>query len=167
MAAFSIASLRELDSFAGLLAANLQKPPFAALFLRGCLGAGKTTLVSGLVRQLPNGQLCETGSPSFNLCNIYPSRPAAEHFDLYRCRFSTPEELLESLDNPEILTIVEWSDFLPENLRPQDWLDICIKLDKNTRLLEITSEGSAGNALLKALQAGKSHSGYYRTTGNL
>lgn len=158
MATFSIASLSELDDFARHLAENLREAPFPALLLRGSLGAGKTTLVARLISHLPNGNRCETGSPSFNLCNIYPTRPVTEHFDLYRSRFSPPEELLESLDNPGAVTIVEWSDYLPENLRPADWLDICFKLDQNTRLLETTSGGYRGNNLLKALLAGKTRS---------
>lgn len=155
MATFPIDSLSELDSFVRILAENLKTAPYPALLLKGGLGAGKTTLVSLLVSHLPNGSACETGSPSFNLCNIYPTRPETEHFDLYRSRFTPPEELLESLDNPRTLTIVEWSDYLPDNLRPLNWLDIYFKLDKNTRLLETTSRGLLGDNLLRALSAGR------------
>ncbi len=55
-----------------------------ALYLRGTLGSGKTTLTRGLVAALPGGEDAEVASPSFTLCNIYPTRPALLHADLYR-----------------------------------------------------------------------------------
>jgi len=67
------------------------------LLLSGALGAGKTTLVRGLVSALPGAELAEVSSPSFNIVNIYPTTPQVAHFDLYRVVGSAPEELLDSL----------------------------------------------------------------------
>ena len=53
--------------------------------MEGELGAGKTTLVRGLVEALPGGQDAEVASPSFNLVNLYPTQPETAHVDLYRC----------------------------------------------------------------------------------
>ena len=38
-----------------------------ALYLRGTLGSGKTTLTRGLVAALPGGESAEVASPSFTL----------------------------------------------------------------------------------------------------
>ena len=122
----------------------LKNNAFPALFLSGDLGAGKTTLVSELVKLLENGQECEIASPSFNICNIYPCTPEIMHWDLYRCGNSVPSELLEALDEDKIWNIVEWGEYVPEKLRPIDYLDIKLELNKNMRLLDINGQGKWG-----------------------
>ena len=69
----------------------------AVLLLRGGLGSGKTTLVRGLVEALPGGGDAEVASPSFNIVNVYPTRPETYHLDLYRIPHGDPavEEHLE------------------------------------------------------------------------
>ena len=70
----------------------------AALLLRGDLGSGKTTLVRGLAEALPGGDEAEVASPSFNIVNVYPTRPEVFHVDLYRIPGGDPcvEEHLEA-----------------------------------------------------------------------
>jgi len=50
--------------------------------LAGPLGAGKTTLVQEIARQLGwDGRVL---SPTFTLQNLYPTTPPIYHYDLYR-----------------------------------------------------------------------------------
>jgi tRNA threonylcarbamoyladenosine biosynthesis protein TsaE len=65
------------------------------VLLRGDLGSGKTTFVRGLVAALPGGEEAEVASPSFNLVNVYPTRPEVVHMDLYRLRGGEAGELFE------------------------------------------------------------------------
>ena len=93
----------------------------SALLLQGDLGSGKTTLVRGLVESLPGAEQAEVSSPSFNICNLYPTTPPAAHFDLYRLEGMEPDEaLFDCFDDPAVLTIVEWIQFLSEKNWPED-----------------------------------------------
>jgi ATPase, YjeE family len=91
----------------------------SVLLLQGDLGAGKTTLVRGLVLALPGGKTAEVASPSFTICNLYSTNPPIHHYDLYRLEpFVTDERLEESLEDPVVLTIVEWSEHLSLHALP-------------------------------------------------
>ena len=89
----------------------------ALVWLRGELGAGKTTLVRGILRAL--GHSGAVKSPTYTLLEPYRyNGQDAFHFDLYRVQ--DPEELSfvgfdEILDGPGI-KLIEW----PE--KAQSWL---------------------------------------------
>jgi len=77
------------------------------------LGGGKTTFTRGLVRGL--GSSDKVSSPSFTLNKIYKAKDLEiHHFDFYR--LSRPgvvsDQLEESLQNPRVITVVEWSDIV-------------------------------------------------------
>jgi tRNA threonylcarbamoyl adenosine modification protein YjeE len=82
-----------------------------AIALIGDLGAGKTTLVTGLVAALGGGA---AASPTFSLVNEYPGgRLIVWHVDLYR--IEREAELVElGLDDvigdPRGICVVEWAD---------------------------------------------------------
>jgi len=108
---------------------------------RGEMGAGKTTFINELSRQLGVTEDF-TSSPSFALINEYRSDTTAEliyHFDLYRL-----ENLEEAFDigvtdyfDSGALCFIEWPDRVEEIL-PDDtvWVDITVNPD-GSRLLRI------------------------------
>jgi tRNA threonylcarbamoyladenosine biosynthesis protein TsaE len=92
-----------------------------ALHLRGELGAGKTTLVRGLLRAL--GYAGRVKSPTYTLVEPYDlSRLNLYHFDFYR--FKDRSEWLSSgfreHFNPESLCVVEWPERAGALLAPPD-----------------------------------------------
>jgi tRNA threonylcarbamoyladenosine biosynthesis protein TsaE len=88
------------------------------LLLEGPLGAGKTTLVRGLVAAL-DGDPAEVCSPTFVLLETYAVRRVpirrVHHADLYRLRgrATAPWDevgLGDALDDPSAVTAVEWPE---------------------------------------------------------
>jgi len=123
-----------------------------ALLLQGPLGSGKTTLVRGLVSALPGAEQAEVSSPSFNLVNIYPTRPQVAHFDLYRLDTAHPlEEFEELLGAPGTLLVAEWIDRVDEKLWPDEALRVEWGVVPSGRALEISAWGKAASGLLKSL----------------
>lgn len=95
--------------------------PGRVLFLSGELGAGKTTLVRGLLRAL--GWSGRVKSPTYALVELYPvSRLNLYHFDFYR--FRDHEEWVSSgfreHFNPASVCIVEWPERAAGLLAPPD-----------------------------------------------
>ena len=126
-----------------------------ALLLQGQLGCGKTTFTRGFVRGLPQGDLAEVSSPSFNIVNHYPTVPPVAHFDLYRLGGAGPEEdLLESLSSTDQLVIVEWSEHLPSEYWPQDHLHLSWSILETGREVRIRAAGERADRLLLHLQPG-------------
>ena len=121
------------------------------LLLSGSLGAGKTTLVRGLVSALPGAGQAEVSSPSFNIVNIYPTRPQVAHFDLYRVVGRAPEELLEFLDAKDVLVLAEWIENIPREEWPEEALHLVWRPVPSGRALEIRAWGKAASALLTDL----------------
>ncbi|MBI1397468.1 MAG: tRNA (adenosine(37)-N6)-threonylcarbamoyltransferase complex ATPase subunit type 1 TsaE [Betaproteobacteria bacterium] len=89
--------------------------PGALIHLSGDLGAGKTTLVRGMLRAL--GYEGRVKSPTFSIVELYElSKLSLYHFDFYR--FESSAELQDSglLEHfgTDAVCIVEW----PENAGP-------------------------------------------------
>jgi tRNA threonylcarbamoyladenosine biosynthesis protein TsaE len=127
------------------------------LLLRGAPGSGKTTLIRGLVNALPGGDIAETASPSFSLCNWYDTVPPVLHADVFRCcAGNIPEELEEALSEAvpggRILVIVEWAENLSYTLRQKDYLDIFLHTCDEGRLFLITASGEASLRTVEALR---------------
>ena len=87
------------------------KAPFR-VGLIGDLGAGKTTLVQGLLKKL--GVSEPVTSPTFTICKSYETPSANfQHLDLYRySKPSNAKEIEEYIEDDKFITFVEW----PENI---------------------------------------------------
>jgi len=138
MLEFRIHTLEQTGVLGCALAECLRKEPsLRCLLLRGDLGSGKTTLTRFLVEALPDGDRAEISSPSFTVCNVYPTQPAVLHCDLYRTGGAVPEELSETLDAGDMAVLVEWAEYLPCSLLPQDFLDIRFQVCDAYRLVTV------------------------------
>lgn len=78
------------------------------VLLFGDLGAGKTTLVRGVMEDL--GWEGAVRSPTFNLMQVYPTKIPVVHADLYRVASAAGIGLEEYFDDH--LVLVEWPDRL-------------------------------------------------------
>ncbi|MBS1119314.1 MAG: hypothetical protein H6Q90_1542 [Deltaproteobacteria bacterium] len=123
-----------------------------AIALVGDLGAGKTTLVAGLVEAIGGGA---ASSPTFSLVNEYPGgRLVVWHVDLYR--LEREAELVE-LGLDEVIgdrrgiCVVEWADKF--SVLPPDHLRLDLAHDGSTRTLVATGTGPRGQALASLLAA--------------
>ena len=145
-----------------LLAGLMQSGDVRCLCLAGTLGCGKTTLVRGFVSAFPGGEKAEVASPSFTLCNIYPTRPEIVHADLYRLNDASPlpEEAEDAWEEGGLL-ILEWperAERLPkerlelhlEELSQEraEKLDNSEKTWKSHRLATFEAFGSCAQGLL-------------------
>ena len=81
------------------------------------LGGGKTTFVRGFARGM--GSLDRVASPTFTISRIYQAgEKQLYHFDFYKLHEpdSIAEELKEVLEEPQVVTIVEWGDIMRDVL---------------------------------------------------
>ena len=122
-----------------------------ALHLRGELGAGKTTLVRGLLRAL--GYRGRVKSPSYTLVEPYGDlRLNLYHFDFYR--FKDRSEWLSSgfreHFNAESLCIVEWPERAEDLLALPD-LEIHLHYQGEARIASPRACSPAGEAWLASV----------------
>jgi|SRR5579862_8755135 len=108
-------SPEETMLFGREIARNLQLP--CLVLLEGDLGAGKTTLVKGIVAGLGAASEDEVTSPSFTLVHEYGSGGRVFHADLYRIEGARDLATLglEDLSNQAATVLVEWGDKLGES----------------------------------------------------
>jgi tRNA threonylcarbamoyladenosine biosynthesis protein TsaE len=126
--------------------------PGTVLFISGDLGAGKTTLVRGLLRAL--GYAGRAKSPTYALVEPYElSRLHLYHFDFYR--FKDRSEWLNSgfreHFNPDSLCVVEWPEKAGDLLSPPD-LHITLDFDGPARLARLEALSASGRSWLSSLQ---------------
>jgi tRNA threonylcarbamoyl adenosine modification protein YjeE len=123
-----------------------------AIALIGDLGAGKTTLVTGLVAALGGGSAT---SPTFSLVNEYPAgRLVVWHVDLYRIERAAelPELGLDDvIGDPRGICVVEWADRFA--VLPADHLRIELAHDAGGRTLAAIGAGPRGRELAAELLA--------------
>ena len=126
--------------------------PGLTIFLRGELGAGKTTLVRGMLRAL--GHEGPVRSPTYTLVEVYDlSRLHFHHFDFYR--FHDPREWIdagfrESFDGRNI-TVIEWPEKAGPWLPPAD-VDITFDFTETGREVILESSSLVGQRCLALLE---------------
>ena len=124
----------------------------AVVYLHGDLGAGKTTLVRGLIHAL--GYDGKVRSPTYTLVEPYACKPCTVfHLDLYRLADAEELEWLglrDMLEEPSLL-LIEW----PERgggLLPAADLTIDIQYSGSGRLARVEPSTVAGEQLLRGLE---------------
>lgn len=117
----------------------------------GDLGTGKTTFTRGFVESLPGGDNAEVSSPSFTLCNSYPTTPPVIHCDLYRSEGALPDEVDEALDAASGLVLVEWAERIATENLPPKRLDIRFQVCKDNRLVTLQPYGDAARCVMQKL----------------
>ncbi|MBQ4138297.1 MAG: tRNA (adenosine(37)-N6)-threonylcarbamoyltransferase complex ATPase subunit type 1 TsaE [Muribaculaceae bacterium] len=115
---------------------------FTVFAFYGQMGAGKTTFINELCRQL-GVETDATNSPSFAIINEYRSDTTAEliyHFDCYR--LENEQEAVdigaEDYFDSGALCLIEWPERI-EGLLPDDTVRVDLTVnDDNSRLLKVT-----------------------------
>lgn len=132
---FKIDSIEELDGLAKELISHFQ---YDIVLFEGDLGAGKTTLIKSIVKNL--GGKDEVSSPTFSIVNEYDvDKSQVFHFDLYRIK-STEEAMdfgiEEYLDSGK-RCFIEWPDVILD-LLPTDFHRIKIKSEEGLRTINFS-----------------------------
>lgn len=111
--------------------------------LQGEMGAGKTTLIQALCRQL--GTAGSFGSPTFPIIHEYALKNeggSVYHMDLYRLSSAREAErtgVVDALDSGS-LCLVEWPERLPEIIPPDAlWVNIQV-VDTEQRCLRLLNK---------------------------
>ena len=102
--------------------------------LRGKMGAGKTTLVAELIRQLKMDD--EASSPTFAIANEYHSSETGQtvyHFDFYRLESSAEayDIGIEDYWDSGNLCLMEWTENI-EDILPEETLFVEIEEQRDS-----------------------------------
>ena len=146
-------SSRETIAIGGEIAQQLSPPML--LFLRGDLGAGKTTLVKGIAQALDAADPDEVTSPTFTLVHEYDGRTPVDsritidgkerdvklyHIDLYRIEDERQLETigLEELATQQAILLVEWGEKFPSVAKRSDGEILIEHAGGDTRNITLT-----------------------------
>jgi tRNA threonylcarbamoyladenosine biosynthesis protein TsaE len=132
------------------LAAALR--PGMVVYLQGDLGAGKTTLVRGILRAL--GYEGRVKSPTYTMVESYVlSKYTLQHYDLYR--MIDPREWLDAgfRDdcNSSTLCLVEWPEKAAGLLPPAD-VRVKLSISGEGRKASIHAESAKGKQSVEVLK---------------
>ncbi|HSD61360.1 MAG TPA: tRNA (adenosine(37)-N6)-threonylcarbamoyltransferase complex ATPase subunit type 1 TsaE [Burkholderiales bacterium] len=125
--------------------------PGLRVYLRGNLGAGKTTLVRGMLRGL--GYVEKVKSPTYTLVELYKlSSLYLYHFDFYRFAHSAEWEdagFREYFSDASVC-VVEW----PENagdLLPAPDMIVTLQSEQEGRCIEVAAKTENGRKCLERM----------------
>lgn len=138
-------------AFAARLAGVLQTG--MVIYLRGGLGAGKTTLVRALLLAL--GHAGRVKSPTFTLLEQYEAGGLhLRHFDLYRFRDESEWEATGFRDefDGRNVCLVEWPE-KAQGLVPQADMEIGFEILPAGRKLTVCAITATARECLKSLQS--------------
>jgi tRNA threonylcarbamoyladenosine biosynthesis protein TsaE len=143
-----VKNLSELKETAKQILSFAQEKKIICFY--GDLGAGKTTLIKEICKQL--GMADAGSSPTFALINEYSALPFRDpnssltvrgpvlyHFDLYRLKFESEiydigyEEYLYSGN----YCFIEWPEKM-EHLLPHDFIKVEIKVEDTQRIISLS-----------------------------
>lgn len=134
------------------------------LFLVGDLGCGKTTFTRYMAKSLPGGDEAEISSPSFTVCNVYPTCPIIWHCDLYRLgRDSSDEDLEQALEGENRILCLEWANWLLPALSPASRLEIIWQNWPVERKIEMRFFGDTATLIPLLTKAAQPHLGIGET----
>jgi len=141
-----VGSSAEMSALGASLAACL--PQGIVIGLQGPLGAGKTTLVRGLIQSL--GHSGRVKSPTYTLVESYQAGDFhLHHFDLYR--LSDPEELelmgVRDYFSPDAVCLVEWPERGTAVLPMMDVV-VALHYQGHRRLIKVRGDTPKGTHLL-------------------
>lgn len=129
--------------------------PGLKIYLRGELGAGKTSLTRALVQSA--GHAGRVKSPTYTLVEPYTIEVQGKplslmHFDLYR--MGSPEEFIEAgfreVFDSDHLCVVEWPE-QAEGCLPAADLDVFLAVEGEGRGVELLAHSEQGEACLHQL----------------
>jgi len=137
-----------MEALGAALAADLE--PGAVVFLHGDLGAGKTTLIRGILRGF--GHRAAVKSPTYTLVEPYRfDGRLVYHFDLYRLK--DPEELeflgIRDYLGGDGICLLEWAE-RGAGLLPVADAEITIERSGAGRLVRLLARTDKGRKLLRA-----------------
>lgn len=118
--------------------------PGMTIYVEGDLGAGKTTLVRGLLRAL--GHVGRVKSPTYTLVELY-SLPGFElyHFDLYRMH--DPREWLDAgfrdVSDGKAVSLIEWPEKAAGWLPPPD-VAVHLQIENDSRHIVCEAKSPRG-----------------------
>ena len=148
--AIELATADDTEAWGATLAACLRGG--LLVWLSGDLGAGKTTLVRGVLRGL--GHAGSVKSPTFTLVEPYEDDVAFRvyHFDLYRMQHPGELEDLGWRDYPdaESICFVEWPQ-KGAGILPAPDITITITRTDHARHVELKAGSPAGCKVLECL----------------
>ena len=130
---------------------------YGAVHICGDLGAGKTTLCRGILREM--GHSGAVKSPTFTLVEPYQTNHRGRkgevfHFDLYR--LSDPGELdyvgVDEYFRTDALCLVEWPE-KADGFLPKHDLQIAIDVSAEKRIIGITANTTHGEKVCEQVIA--------------
>ena len=125
--------------------------PGDVILLTGDLGAGKTTLVSGVAEGLKCGE--DVISPTFNIMKCYfKGTLPLYHIDAYRLEGQNVEIGLDEYIEGDGACFIEWPSYI-EKLIPDEHLDICLEhLGGNERKITFSSASPRFASVIEKLK---------------